>query len=99
MTYFEYQHEHDGVWLRSNSIEDANEAKNYIEYGRWRYGKYLIGVYAEIDSDDAVLEFKHQPLPPFERIRRITGYLNGSLDRFNDAKKAEVSERVKHKVD
>jgi ribonucleoside-triphosphate reductase len=33
---------------------------------------------------------------PFERIRRITGYLVGTLDRFNDAKKAEVGERVKH---
>lgn len=33
---------------------------------------------------------------PFERIRRITGYLVGTLDRFNDAKRAEVKERVKH---
>ncbi len=32
----------------------------------------------------------------FDRIRRITGYLVGTLDRFNDAKKAEESERVKH---
>lgn len=32
----------------------------------------------------------------FERIRRVTGYLVGTLDRFNDAKRAEVSERVKH---
>lgn len=35
----------------------------------------------------------------FERIRRITGYLVGSLDRFNDAKKAEESDRVKHDVE
>ncbi|WP_251198519.1 anaerobic ribonucleoside triphosphate reductase [Anaerotardibacter muris] len=34
----------------------------------------------------------------FERIRRITGYLVGTLDRFNDAKRAEESERVKHSV-
>ncbi len=32
----------------------------------------------------------------FERIRRITGYLVGTLDRFNDAKRAEVEDRVKH---
>ncbi len=32
----------------------------------------------------------------FERIRRITGYLVGTLDRFNDAKKAEEHDRVKH---
>ncbi|MGI6049874.1 MAG: anaerobic ribonucleoside triphosphate reductase [Acetivibrionales bacterium] len=34
----------------------------------------------------------------FERIRRITGYLVGTLDRFNDAKKAEVADRVKHTI-
>lgn len=32
----------------------------------------------------------------FERIRRITGYLVGSLDRFNNAKRAEERDRVKH---
>ena len=36
--------------------------------------------------------------PKFERIRRITGYLVGTLDRFNDAKTAEVKDRVKHQV-
>lgn len=35
---------------------------------------------------------------PFERIRRITGYLVGTLDRFNNAKLAEVKERVKHGI-
>ena len=35
---------------------------------------------------------------PFERLRRITGYLVGSLERWNDAKKAEESARVKHSV-
>lgn len=34
----------------------------------------------------------------FERIRRITGYLVGTLDRFNDAKYAEVQDRVKHSL-
>lgn len=33
---------------------------------------------------------------PFQRIRRITGYLVGDLGRFNDAKRAEVLDRVKH---
>lgn len=33
---------------------------------------------------------------PFERIRRITGYLVGTLDRFNNAKRAEERDRVKH---
>ena len=34
----------------------------------------------------------------FQRIRRITGYLVGTLDRFNDAKLAEVRDRKKHDV-
>ncbi len=32
----------------------------------------------------------------FERIRRVTGYLVGTTDRFNDAKRAEEHDRVKH---
>ena len=32
----------------------------------------------------------------FERIRRITGYLVGTIDRFNDGKASEVKDRVKH---
>lgn len=32
----------------------------------------------------------------FDRVRRITGYLVGTLDRFNNAKRAEVHDRVKH---
>lgn len=33
---------------------------------------------------------------PFSRIRRITGYLVGDMDRWNDAKRAEEADRVKH---
>ena len=32
----------------------------------------------------------------FDRIRRITGYLVGTMDKWNDAKKAEERDRVKH---
>ena len=35
----------------------------------------------------------------FERLRRITGYLVGTLDRFNNAKRSEESDRVKHHLD
>ena len=36
---------------------------------------------------------------PFERLRRITGYLVGSLERWNDGKKAEEADRVKHTIE
>ena len=42
---------------------------------------------------NATYHFNDQP---FERIRRITGYLVGTLDRFNNAKRAEEADRVKH---
>ena len=34
----------------------------------------------------------------FERIRRITGYLVGTMDKWNDAKKSEEKDRVKHSL-
>jgi len=34
----------------------------------------------------------------FERIRRITGYLVGTMDKWNDAKKCEERDRVKHSL-
>lgn len=34
----------------------------------------------------------------FERVRRITGYLVGSIERFNNGKAAEVRDRVKHGI-
>ncbi|MFA9382088.1 MAG: anaerobic ribonucleoside-triphosphate reductase, partial [Acetanaerobacterium sp.] len=36
--------------------------------------------------------------PKFERIRRITGYLVGTIDRWNNAKRAEERDRVKHGI-
>lgn len=65
---------------------------------------------AREDSDEAIAEIKlvqnevgqiemdYRPKDkPFERIARITGYLS-TLDRFNDAKRAEVADRVSHIV-
>lgn len=41
---------------------------------------------------------KETPDAPFERVRRITGYLVGTLDKWNDAKRAEERDRVKHGI-
>ena len=49
-----------------------------------------------IGEDDFVdVDYQLTPIP-FERIRRITGYLVGTVDRFNNAKRAEERDRVKH---
>ena len=52
--------------------------------------------YTGIINDKCPLCGREEGLIKFDRIRRITGYLVGTLDRFNNAKLAEVKERVKH---
>ena len=49
-------------------------------------------------TDDVNVEYKNLAENKFERIRRVTGYLVGTLDRWNDAKQAEERERVKHTI-
>lgn len=50
----------------------------------------------KVETDGEWVNLTYCDKVPFERIRRITGYLVGTLDRFNDAKRAEVEDRVKH---
>ena len=57
----------------------------------------LAGIDITVDGDYVDLHYRFEPVP-FERIRRITGYLVGTRDRFNDAKRAEERDRVKHSV-
>ena len=54
--------------------------------------------YNGIIGDQCPLCGRKEEDHPFERIRRITGYLVGTLDRFNNAKRAEEHDRVKHNV-
>ena len=51
----------------------------------------------DVDGEDVGIHYGLAPVK-FDRIRRITGYLVGTLDRFNDAKRAEEHDRVKHEV-
>lgn len=56
-------------------------------------------LWLEITIDGEFVDFRYELKPvPFERVRRITGYLVGDLNRFNNAKRAEVRDRVKHGV-
>lgn len=59
--------------------------------------KYITGIEFTVDGDYVDVNYKYEVVP-FERIRRITGYLVGGLDRFNDAKRSEVEDRVKHNI-
>ena len=52
----------------------------------------------EVDGEDIGISYGLAPVP-FDRIRRITGYLVGTMDRWNNAKSAEEHDRVKHGTD
>lgn len=73
-----------------------SEVQNYIQYvDRKNPGRTIRSLQIEPDGDYVNLSYKLEPVP-FERIRRITGYLVGTMDRWNNAKRAEERDRVKH---
>ena len=67
----------------------------YVDYLQKKYNRKLESLNIEIEGDYANLSYKFSPVS-FERIRRITGYLVGTIDNWNDAKQAEEKDRVKH---
>ena len=60
-------------------------------------GKKIATMDIDLDGEYVNLKYTFEPVP-FNRIRRVTGYLVGTLDRWNDAKKCEEADRVKHNV-
>lgn len=84
------------ITVTGGELEQA-EINSYIQRAKEKYGREPIGIDIKVDGDYVELsyDFGHQP---FQRIRRITGYLVGTLERFNDGKRAEEHERVKHTV-
>ena len=83
------------VTITGNASE--KEAQAYVDYLQKKYSRKLTSLKIELDGDYANLSYKFEAVP-FERIRRITGYLVGTMDNWNDAKTAEEADRVKHSV-
>lgn len=73
------------------------EGKAYVDYLEKKYNRKLKSLDVKLDGDYADLHYEFEKVP-FERIRRITGYLVGTMDHWNDAKAAEEADRVKHDV-
>ena len=74
----------------------AKEKSLYVEHiEKENPGRKIDWLKIQIDGEYVNLEYQLVPVK-FDRIRRITGYLVGSLDRWNDAKLAEERDRVKH---
>ena len=72
-----------------------DEARAYVDYLEKKYNRKLKALDIKIDGDEVELRYEFLQMP-FERIRRITGYLVGDMSTWNDSKKAEERDRVKH---
>lgn len=75
------------------------EMKAYVDRATTLYPEKPITAMniAIVDDENVDIEY-HYDTTPFQRIRRVTGYLAGTLDRFNNAKQAEVRDRVTHDI-
>lgn len=77
----------DGIEVRADVPEE--EAREYVK----RAPKHTTAM--KVESDGNYVNIWYYDRVPFERIRRVTGYLS-SVDRWNNGKKAELADRVKH---
>jgi hypothetical protein len=82
------------ITVKNGEISEL-EQQGYIKYLENKFNKKLDSLEITIDGDYVDLQYSFIPVK-FDRIRRITGYLVGTVDRFNDAKRAEERDRVKH---
>lgn len=71
------------------------ELDYYIARAKREYKGEIVKIV--VDGDYVDIDYK-RPNMPFDRIRRITGYLVGTMDRWNDAKRSEEHDRVKHNI-
>lgn len=85
----------ENITVTGGTLEES-EIQNYIQHVQSknpeRHLKYL---QIEVDGDFVNLKYEFDSVP-FERIRRITGYLVGDTSRWNNAKKLELGDRTKH---
>lgn len=86
------------VTVTVNGAEISEKEQNaYIEYLETKHNRKLESLDINVDGEFVDLHYKFQPIG-FERIRRITGYLVGTMDHWNSAKAAEERDRVKHDI-
>ena len=87
----------DGVTVNAPEDITYEELKAYVDLEKKAY-RTVTSMDVKLDGDFAEITV-HTPNRPFERLRRITGYLVGSMPRWNDAKRAEEHDRVKHSLE
>ncbi len=80
-----------------NTVGQISRAEKdaYISYLEGKHNRKLKSLNITVDGDYVDLDYEFVQVP-FERIRRITGYLVGTMDNWNNAKSYEEKDRVKH---
>lgn len=78
-----------------NGTLSQEEIDTYISRATERFGVEPRHIHIKVDGEEVELDYD-LPQRPFHRIRRITGYLVGTLERFNNGKRSEERDRVKH---
>jgi len=81
----------------TGGVMPPEELDAYLARARETFGREPVRMALRLDGDFVDIDYTFDQRP-FERIRRITGYLVGTLDRFNNAKRTEEHDRVKHRV-
>ena len=90
----------EGVEVKVMGLDDftTEEAQKYIDFVKVRVEDPLKSIEVKLCDDGKIdVDYTLQG-EKFERIRRITGYLVGTTDRWNNAKRSEERERVKHGI-
>lgn len=92
----EYKKTIDNIIITTNEDLSEQECREYILYVKSKNPKREIeDMKLDFHGEDVDLGYHLYP-EGFEKIRRITGYLVGTVDRFNNGKAAEERDRVKH---
>jgi len=82
------------VTIKGNEIS-SEELSIYLTKIQSRQNRKILRANVTVDSEHIDVNYTLEKVP-FERIRRITGYLVGTTEKWNNGKRAEEKDRVRH---
>lgn len=98
MFEYEYVKNNNTVIVKSNEELTPEMLDKYVKMLKEQHSSDVIEKIELNFNGDNVAAVTTIAPQKFEKLRRITGYLVGTVDRFNDGKKAEEHDRVKHNI-
>lgn len=87
----------DGIKVTMSEEAPEEELRAYVDRAVQKYGHKVQEIKLRFDGEEVEIEYIIPPVR-FNRLRRITGYLVGDMSRWNNGKRAEEHDRVKHGV-